>query len=314
MRLKQIHLLLKMRTMETNVISVHNQAYLNSFKYYLSVEKGLSENSVNSYLTDLNGFFTFIHNDVEEVIGSDVVNFLADLQETGLTNTSIARKSSALKSFFRFLQEEEIELSLKLNEIPSIKQGKRLPDVLSKDEMLRFLDTIDQSTPLGERNKALFELMYASGLRISEVINLSIHDFIWEQNAVRVTGKGSKQRILPVASKSIDFIKAYIASGRELLRKDKHTDVLFLNRFGNGLSRMGIWKMLKKQADIAMINGHISPHTIRHSFATHLLEAGANLRVVQMLLGHVSINTTQIYTNIDVNFIVKEHKLYHPRS
>lgn len=303
-----------MKKTENRELSVHNQAYINSFKYHLSVEKGLSKNSVSSYLTDLYGFFDFLDIEAEKIDSPNVVDYLANLQEAGLSSNSVARKRSTLKSFFTFLLEEEIPISLKLNEIPAIKQGKRLPDVLSKDEMLRLLDTIDRTTPLGQRNKALFELMYASGLRISEAINLSIHDIIWDEQAVRVMGKGRKQRILPVAAVSLDFVKSYIAGGREALRKDKYTDVLFLNRFGNILSRMGIWKLLRKQADLASIKKDISPHTIRHSFATHLLEAGANLRVVQLLLGHVSINTTQIYTNIDVDFIVKEHRLYHPRG
>lgn len=303
-----------MKKTETKELSVHNQAYINSFKYHLSVEKGLSENSVSSYLTDLYGFFGFLDIEAENIESQNVVDYLANLQEAGLSPSSVARKRSSLKSLFTFLLEEEIPISLKLNEIPAIKQGKRLPDVLSKDEMLRLLDSIDGTTPLGQRNKALFELMYASGLRISEAINLSVHDIIWDEKAVRVMGKGRKQRILPVATVSLDFVKSYIACGRETLRKDKYTDILFLNRFGNILSRMGIWKLLRKQADLASIKKDISPHTIRHSFATHLLEAGANLRVVQLLLGHVSINTTQIYTNIDVDFIVKEHRLYHPRG
>jgi integrase/recombinase XerD len=160
----------------------------------------------------------------------------------------------------------------------------------------------------------MLELMYASGLRISEMINLTIHDIIWEENAVRVMGKGSKQRIVPVAEKSLKFMNLYFFSGRETLKKEKETAVFFLNRSGKKLSRMGVWKILDKLAKEADIKKHISPHTIRHSFATHLLEAGANLRVVQLLLGHVSINTTQIYTNIDTNFIKKEHRLYHPRG
>ena len=180
--------------------------------------------------------------------------------------------------------------------------------------MFKLLESIPTDNAQGLRNKAMLELMYASGLRISETIDLSIHDIFWEEQMVRVMGKGSKQRIVPVAEKSLDFMKKYNREGRPQLKKEKNTDHFFLNRFGNKISRMGVWKIIDKLCTEAGIRKHVSPHTFRHSFATHLLEAGANLRVVQMLLGHVSINTTQIYTNIDRKFIIEEHRLHHPRG
>ena len=195
-----------------------------------------------------------------------------------------------------------------------MKYTQKLPDVLSVNEMLKLLESISTTTPIGLRNKAMLELMYASGLRISETINLSIHDFIWDERIVRVLGKGSKQRVVPIAESSFEFILQYREKGRSQLKKTSETDIFFLNRFGRKLSRMGVWKQIVKISMECGIKKHVSPHTFRHSFATHLLEAGANLRVVQMLLGHASINTTQIYTNIDSSFIRKEHKLYHPRG
>jgi len=168
-------------------------------------------------------------------------------------------------------------------------------------------------TALGMRNKAMFELMYASGLRISETINLSIHDIYWNERFVKVMGKGSKQRVVPIAQESFDFVRNYYENGRTNLKKNNETAVLFLNKFGRKMSRMGVWKIIQKISLEAGIKKHVSPHTFRHSFATHLLEGGANLISVQLLLGHASINTTQIYTNIDRNFIFEEYR-YHPRD
>ncbi len=300
--------------MNNKDLSPHNQAYLNNFTFHLKVEKGLSKNTVESYQNDLNDLLIFSNKKAEKISSLDIVDYFVSLQEIGISNTSIARKKSSLKAFFKFLSEEEIKLSLNLDDIPAVKISRKLPDILTVKEMLSLLDNIDHSTALGLRNKALLELMYASGLRISEVLNLSIHDIYWQEKIVRVTGKGSKQRLVPVAENSLMFIKKYFQDGRPELKKDRETDLFFLNRFGTKLSRMGVWKIIEKLSLQAGLKKHISPHTFRHSFATHLLEAGANLRIVQELLGHVSINTTQIYTNIDRNFIIKEHRLYHPRA
>jgi integrase/recombinase XerD len=295
-------------------IKAHNLAYLNNFRYHLRVEKGLSENSVSSYYSDLQDFLGYVGMTIEQILVKDVIDYFVELQHLGLENSTIARKRSSIKAFIKFLEEEEIDLQLNFSQIPAIKYSQKLPDVLNVREMLKLLDSIDASSALGARNKAMLELMYACGLRISEVIDLTIHDIIWEENLVRVTGKGSKQRIVPIAEASMHYLQSYYSDRRKELLKEKQTAQLFLNRFGNKLSRMGIWKILDKQSKLAGISKHVSPHTMRHSFATHLLEAGANLRVVQMLLGHASINTTQIYTNIDNRFIIKEHRLYHPRG
>ena len=297
-----------------DILSQHNRALLQNYKYYLKVEKGLSGNSIESYQNDICNLLTQISRDIEKITNKDIINFFVTLQEIGLTNSTIARKRSSIRSFLKFLIEEEVEISADVNNIPSIKTAQRLPDVLSVKQMLKLLDSIPTEKPTDVRNKAMLELMYATGIRISEAINLSIHDVYWDDKVIRVLGKGGKQRIVPVAQISLNYLKEYFNSARSLLRKDKSTDILFLNRFGNKLSRMGVWKVIDKLTKEAGISKHVSPHTFRHSFATHLLEAGANLRVVQILLGHSSINTTQIYINIDNTFIIQEHRLYHPRS
>ncbi|MFO7896667.1 MAG: tyrosine recombinase [Candidatus Cloacimonadales bacterium] len=295
-------------------IEAHNLAYLNNFRYHLRVEKGLSENSISSYFSDLQDFLGYAELPLEQIKLKEVIDYFVELQHLGLENSTIARKRSSIKAFVKFLEEEDVSLQLNFSQVPPIKYSQKLPDVLSVREMLKLLDSIDRSTALGVRNKAMLELMYACGLRISEVIDLTIHDIIWEENLLRVTGKGSKQRVVPIAEESLAYLEHYYRQSRQELLKEKQNAQLFLNRFGNKLSRMGIWKILDKQAKLAGLAQHVSPHTMRHSFATHLLEAGANLRVVQMLLGHASINTTQIYTNIDNRFIIKEHRLYHPRG
>jgi integrase/recombinase XerD len=212
------------------------------------------------------------------------------------------------------MAEEDVDLKLSLSDIPSIHYDQKIPDVLSLNEMLKLLDSIPLESPLNWRSKAMLELMYASGLRISETINLTTHDIYWQEKVVRVLGKGRKQRIVPVAEKSLAFVHHYLHNFRPHLESIHKNDFLFLNRLGDPLSRMGAWKIIDKLARQAGIKKKVSPHTFRHSFATHLVEAGANLRVVQLLLGHVSINTTQIYSNIDKKFIIKEHRLYHPRK
>jgi integrase/recombinase XerD len=300
--------------MKKNEISVHNSSLLTSFSYHLQVEKGSSLNTISAYSSDLKDLLNYIQKPIEKIHENDVIDYMVTLQQMGMANSAISRKRSAVRAFFKFLKEEEIDFILDVDEVPAVKYSQKLPDVLSVNEMLKLLDSLNSDTATGRRNKAMLELMYASGLRVSEVINLTIHDIYWEEKIVRVVGKGNKQRAVPVAEESLQFVEQYYPQARGELAKEKETATFFLNRFGNKLSRMGVWKILEKSAKEAGIKKHISPHSIRHSFATHLLEAGANLRVVQLLLGHSSINTTQIYTNIDKSFIIKEHRLYHPRG
>lgn len=300
--------------MDSAGLTAHNKAVVNSYLYYLKVEKGLSENSIQAYLKDVIQLLVFLDKPLEEIDEKDVVDFLISLQKVGLTSSTIARKRSALISIYKYLADEEVQVLLNIEKIPKIKTSQKIPDVLSVREMLQLLNSIETETATGQRNKAMLELMYASGLRISETINLTIHDTFWDEKMVRVLGKGGKQRVVPIAEQSLDFMKTYASQSRKSLKNIHETDIFFLNKNGSKLSRMGVWKIINKISTECGLQKHVSPHTFRHSFATHLLEAGANLRIVQLLLGHASINTTQIYTNIDRSFITKEHKLYHPRG
>jgi integrase/recombinase XerD len=291
-----------------------NKALMNNYVYYIKIEKGLSDNSIASYKSDLNDFINYFDKDIKDITNDNILKYLLELQDIGLVNSSIARKTSAIKNFFLYLLEEDINIAVKIEDIPSISFKRALPDVISVEEMFSLLDNIDNSSPLGFRNKTMLELMYSTGIRVSELLDLSTHDIYLNDKNLLVHGKGNKQRLLPIPQATMEYLLHYIKVTRFKLKNDKVTDTLFLNNRGGKLTRMGFWKILRKCALEAGIKSHISPHTIRHSFATHLLEAGANLRIVQTLLGHSSLDTTQIYTNVNINYLIEEHKLYHPRG
>ena len=295
-------------------MNAKNRSLLNNYIYYIKIEKGLSDNSVISYKSDLVDFIGFFEEDITTISNDRVINYLLDLQEIGLVNSSIARKTSAIKNFFLYLIEDNVAVNVNIEEIPSISYSRHLPDIISVEEMFKLLDSIDITTPLGYRNKTMLELMYATGIRVSELLDISIHDLYLSEKNLLIHGKGNKQRLLPISETTMEYLLHYIKIVRFRLKNDKLTDTLFLNNRGGKLTRMGFWKILQKCALSAGIKHHISPHTIRHSFATHLLEAGANLRIVQTLLGHSSLDTTQMYTNININYLIEEHKLYHPRG
>ncbi len=295
-------------------VSVHNKALLNSYMGYLKIEKGLTENSLVSYQYDLKDFLEFIVNPAENVTHFEVIEYLSLLQEAGILASSIARKRSSIRSFYEFLEKDQYKINLNFDNIPNITIPKLIPQVLTVDEMLSLLDGIQTDTVLGIRNKAMLELMYATGIRISEMLSLSLHDIDSNMMLLRVLGKGRKQRIVPIADQSYEYVLNYINGARNTIKANKQTAILFLNKDGEQMSRMGFWKILHKEALRHGVTKHLSPHTIRHSFATHLLMAGANLRIIQTLLGHSSINTTQIYTNIDTSYLMETHKLYHPRA
>ncbi len=290
------------------------KASINSFLFYLKTEKGLTENSITSYSLDLFNFFSYQKKSPQKIAVEDITHYFNALQEIGLVNNSIARKRSALRSFFNFLIDEGENVLFEPADIPAVRYKQHIPDILTVEEMLHLLDSIPLEDSLGLRNKAILELMYATGIRISEMLNLTVNDILWDEELVRVFGKGRKERIVPIAGKSLSFVKNYYMKVHPYLSRKKPTATLFLNYSGEKLSRMGFWKILQKICLQAGIRKQISPHTIRHSFATHLLEAGANLRIVQTLLGHTSINTTQIYTNIDLGFIRENHSMFHPRA
>jgi integrase/recombinase XerD len=287
---------------------------LNSFLYYLKVEKGMAENSVESYRRDMEDFLRYNPKAVTSFMASDVVSYFVTLQSIGLVNTSLARKRVAIKQFFLYLAKQEIDVKIDFEQVPKIKISQHLPDFLSVDEMFKLLDSLPIENPLQIRNKAMMELLYATGLRISELLGLTIHDIVYNDKVILVKGKGSKQRYVPVLDNVLELVAGYITKVRPILLKLKKNDFIFLNNQGNKLSRMGFWKILQQSVINAGLKKEITPHTFRHSFATHLLEAGVNLRIVQSLLGHSSLNTTQIYTHVDTRYLVETHRLYHPRA
>ncbi len=301
---------------ENKSLDPQKTAGLNNYLFYLKIEKGLSPLSIESYKRDLLDFLLYDDSKKRftDYTSDDVLDYLVSLQEIGLMNTSIARKRSALKSFFLFMKDEGEGVAVDFDAIPSIKYGQKLPEILSVDQMLQLLDTIEPIDNTSIRNRAMLELLYATGMRVSELLSLSIHNVDRQEKIVLIHGKGRKQRIVPMADIAFDYVEKYRLESRPFFKKYTDTDLLFLNRFSKQMSRMGFWKIVQETAQKAGIRIHISPHTFRHSFATHLLEAGANLRIVQELLGHASLNTTQIYTNIDTSHLIEVHRQYHPRG
>jgi integrase/recombinase XerD len=289
-------------------------SYVNSFIYHLKVERGMAKNSIDSYKGDIRDFLLYSVKDISHYKTDDVVKYLLALQELGLVNTSIARKRVAIGQFFSFLEANDVPLKVDLDQVPRLKLGNHLPDFLTVEEMFRLLESLQTNTALEIRNKLMMELLYASGMRISELLGITLHDLNLTDRVILVHGKGSKQRYVPFVDSLDALFVRYINQARPLLLKLKQSEYLFLNVRGAKMSRMGFWKILRLAVIAAGIKKDVTPHTFRHSFATHLLEAGVNLRIVQALLGHASINTTQIYTHVDMRRLIETHSLYHPRA
>ena len=287
---------------------------LNGFTYFIKVEKGMAENSVSSYQRDIRDFLLWKTQPIADYTAQDLTAYLAELAEVGLVNASLARKRVAVKQFFCWLEDNEEPVGLDFDQVPKIRLGQHLPDFLDVEAMLGLLDGLPTTTTLEKRNKTMLELLYGTGMRISELLGLATRDVNAEEQVVLVRGKGSKQRFVPYPDSVGAWLHSYLLQVRPVLLQTKQTDVLFLNRQGGKLSRMGFWKILRKITREAGITQEITPHTFRHSFATHLLEGGVNLRIVQLLLGHSSLNTTQIYTHVDTRYLIETHRLYHPRA
>jgi integrase/recombinase XerD len=292
---------------------------LNDFVYYLNNERGLSKNTIDAYLRDLKGYQVFLekYHKIERVNSIEtkhVEGFLKSVKNQGLSAKSTSRKLTSIKAFHQFLvMEKEVDLDV-TSKIARPKIEKSLPSVLSVDEVVSLLEAIDKSTTLGLRNMALLELIYGSGLRVSELLGIKLKDIHMQQSYVVVTGKGSKERIVPISDMALIAIRNYLVNSRDLLIKEK-TDYLFLNSQGQALSRVGFFKNLKKLAiDAKLDPDKVSPHTLRHSFATHLLENGMDLRSLQNLLGHEDISTTQIYTHISQTRLRQVYNNTHPRA
>ncbi len=293
------------------------EGLLKDFIHYLSVEKGLSQNTLDSYRRDLNSFMQFLQQRKQELLAVDrqmIKEYLKHLREKGQASSTVSRNVASLRSFFQFLVDEELmEENPTLNlEAPKIE--KKLPRVLSSEEVERLLEQPQNDGMVGLRDKAMMELLYASGLRVSELVALNLADFNPEVGFLRCRGKGMKERIVPIGSMAIDNVREYIQRCRSRLVKGDEEKALFVNHHGRRLTRQGFWKILKKYARKAKISGEITPHTLRHSFATHLLENGADLRSVQEMLGHSDISTTQVYTQITRRKIREIYDQTHPRA
>ncbi len=285
---------------------------------WLLVEKGLSKNTLESYSNDLQRYLHFLKKEnITDIINADasvILKHLLSLKDSGLGSSSRARHLVTLRGFYRFLvQEKDIKQDYtKILDLP--KKSIKLPDVLCVDDVKLLLNTPKTDKPAGARDAAMLELIYAAGLRVSELVNLKLNDINLEACFVRVMGKGSKERVVPIGSYAKGKIESYIKTARTTLLKNNISSYMFVARAGKPLTRQGFWKLLKRYADKTGIKKNITPHTLRHSFASHLLEGGANLRAVQVMLGHVDISTTQIYTHVAREHLKKMHKKYHPRG
>lgn len=293
--------------------------FLREYLSMLSLEKNLADNTVISYKNDLTVFIRFMEDfsidDPEKITYLHLASFFKNLYNAGLTNSSAARYFSSLKGFFRYLSSSNYITRNPFDKILAPKLKKNLPEVLTFSEIESVLELPEIDNKLGLRDKALLEILYACGLRVSELIHLRKSDLYFNEEIIRVFGKGSKERIVPIGSSAVHWVNKYILESRILLeKKSKSENYVFLNIRGTKLSRMGVWKIISRYLTEAQITKKAHPHTFRHSFATHLLEGGADLRAVQEMLGHADISTTQIYTHIDRDYIKQVHKDCHPRG
>ncbi|MDT2679102.1 site-specific tyrosine recombinase XerD [Enterococcus gallinarum] len=289
------------------------------YLHYLTIERGLSQNTRKSYERDLEQYLTFLTEqhikDWQAVDRVLILSFLQQLQQSGKSSATIIRMVSSLRRFHQFLRQERFTDHDPMQHIDSPKKQQKLPDTLSLSEVERLIETPDTKEVLGIRDRAIFEVMYATGLRVSELIGLQLKDLHLSMGLLQTTGKGDKERIVPLGDLAIQWIETYLEEARPFLtRKHPEESHLFVNNHGKQLSRQGIWKNLKALVRKAGITKNVTPHTLRHSFATHLLENGADLRTVQELLGHADISTTQIYTHITKKRMTEVYKQHFPRA
>jgi len=295
------------------------QRTFKDFIYHLQGERQLSPNTVSSYKTDISRYLAWLEEQYvenEKTITTDqVITYLEELAGIPLAPTSLARNLSSIRMFHRFMVNEGYCEKDVTEHIDSPKLPKRLPKILDIPDIEAIFTEIDTSIDAGVRDRAMLELLYGSGLRISELLSLRLPALMLDDGWVRVIGKGFKERIVPFGDEAQSWLLNYIRNVRPMLAANiKAEDIIFLNMRGAPLSRMGVWKIIQKYAQLAMIDKPVSPHVFRHSFATHLLEGGADLRAVQEMLGHSDIATTQIYTHLDRNYLKEVHKTFHPRK
>lgn len=294
-----------------------NKKRIDSFLLFLELEKSLSENTIRSYEFDLKKFHDFLSltgNAGFFNVDRNVIEKYLSFLNKEFKASSSARSISSLRQFYDFMLNKKWVSSNPFDYIDSPKMPRNLPDVLTFEEIESIFKKIDVTGKLGLRDRALLETMYASGLRVSELTGLKMHDIFFDEEIIRVFGKGSKERVVPIGKEALRWIDLYLTHSRLNLANSKSEDVLFLNWRGKKLSRMSIWNILNKYSKMAGIKKNIHPHILRHSFATHLLEGGADLRSIQEMLGHADISTTQIYTHVDISYLKDVHKTYHPRA
>jgi len=295
-------------------------SYISNYKNHLKLEKSLADNSVQAYVRDVEKLESFFEIKGKEISPKDVTtvqlhDFLEYINEIGISAHSQARILSGLKSFFYYLIEEGMIENSPTELIDSPKLGRKLPDTLSFEEIEKILSALDLSTSKGARSRAMLEVLYSSGLRVSELTSLTINSIYFDIGFIRVVGKGNKERLVPIGGDALKYLKIYIDDWRVHLEiKSGDESFVFLNNRGSKISRVSVFTMIKEEAKRAGINKNVSPHTFRHSFATHLIEGGADLRAVQEMLGHESITTTEIYTHIDRDYLKQIIKEFHPRS
>ncbi len=292
-----------------------NEDLVNKFTNYLSVEKGLSRNTLTSYEGDLRKYVRFMKDKgPDEIAQSDIGSFLARLSSEGISAASVARCLAAVRGFHRYLLIDKLARRDPTENIETPRGWKRLPKSLSASDVEALLRQPDPSVTLGLRDKAMLELIYATGLRVSELVGLKMHELHLERGYLVVMGKGSKERVVPLGEVAIAAVKRYLAAGRLVLLRGSDSSHVFISSQRKGITRQMFWKRIKQYAAKAGISSHISPHTLRHSFATHLLDHGADLRAVQAMLGHSDISTTQIYTQVSRERLKKIHQKHHPRG
>ena len=292
---------------------------INDYKFYLQIERGLAENTVKNYTSDIISLANFVlSKDIDEQpknCSKETLQLFIYQESKSISNTSQARRISSIKSFFNFLIFEKLRTNSPADLIEGPKLGRKLPDILNLMEIEKILLGVELSLPNGHRNRAIIETLYGSGLRVSELVNLTLSNIFFKEDLIKITGKGDKQRLVPLGNYSKKFIQIYMNEIRSLKKITKeHNDYLFLNRNGRKMTRAMIYTIVKESALKVGIKQKISPHTFRHSFATHLLENGADLRTIQLLMGHESISTTEIYTHLDNKQLKRVLEEFHPRN
>ena len=306
-----------MKTEEKSTNNERQALIIRKYQQYLKLEKALSANTLDAYLTDLNKLLCFLKTeniDMLAVTLDDLQRFAAGLHDIGIHPRSQARILSGIKSFFHFLVMADYREDDPSELLEGPKIGFKLPEVLTVEEIDTIISTVDMSKKEGQRNRAILETLYSCGLRVSEICNLKLSELYFDEGFIKVEGKGSKQRLVPISPRAIKEIKYWLLDRNLGKIKKGFEDYVFLARWGNSISRIMVFHLIKELAEKAGITKNISPHTFRHSFATHLLEGGANLRAIQCMLGHESIATTEIYTHIDRNMLRSEIIEHHPRN